>query len=63
MTLPDEYCAAAYPTCLGQNTISAQSFVDDGTLAGISAADQQFAEPAQLERLKKYHDNKAGLVL
>ncbi|HBN9861352.1 TPA: alpha/beta fold hydrolase [Pseudomonas aeruginosa] len=57
-------CAATYPqACLGLITESAQAFIDSGTLDGIRAAERQFAEPGQLERLHKYHGDKAGWVL
>lgn len=57
-------CAAAYPdACLGLITESAQAFADEVTLAGIRAAERQFAEPGQLERLHKYHGEKANWVL
>lgn len=57
-------CAAAFPGhCQGLITESAQAFVEARTLAGIRAADRQFAEPAQLERLARYHGDKAQWVL
>ncbi|QCI12828.1 alpha/beta hydrolase [Pseudomonas putida] len=57
-------CAAAYSgQCRGVITESAQAFVEDRTLEGIRAADRQFAEPGQLERLQRYHGDKAAWVL
>jgi len=57
-------CAAAYPeACLGLITESAQAFVDKVTLAGIRAAERQFAVAGQLERLQRYHAEKAEWVL
>ena len=57
-------CAAAWPTqCRALITESAQAFVEDRTLAGIRAAQRVFAEPGQLDRLKKYHGDKADWVL
>lgn len=57
-------CAAAHPErCLGVITESAQSFVEAVTLDGIRTAERQFAEPGQLERLHKYHAEKAHWVL
>lgn len=56
--------AAAYPqACAGVITESAQQFVEDRTLAGIREAGEQFRDPAQLERLKRYHGDKAQWVL
>lgn len=57
-------CAAAYADhCRGLITESAQAFVEDRTVQGIRAAQQQFAQPGQLERLRKYHGDKAAWVL
>lgn len=57
-------CAAAYPQhCEGVITESAQTFVEALTLEGIREADRQFAEPGQIERLHKYHGDKADWVL
>lgn len=57
-------CAAAHPrACLGLISESAQAFVGAETLAGIRSAERQFAEPGQLERLARYHGNKAQWVL
>lgn len=57
-------CAAAHQdACLGLITESAQAFVDTVTLDAIRAAERQFAEPGQLERLHKYHGDKASWVL
>src|SRR5690606_40408263 len=43
--------------------ISAQTFVEDVTLAGIRDADRGFAEKEQMDRLRKYHGDKAQWVL
>ena len=57
-------CAAAYPeACKGLITESAQAFVEPRTLAGIQEAKTHFAKPGQLERLQKYHGEKAEWVL
>ncbi|MGU7774203.1 alpha/beta fold hydrolase [Burkholderia sp. MR1-5-21] len=57
-------CAAAHPDrCRAVVTIAAQAFVEDRTLAGIREAERQFAEPGQLERLARYHGDKAEWVL
>ncbi len=56
--------AAAYPEdCVALITESAQAFAEDRTLDGIRAAERNFAEPGQLDRLKKYHGDKATWVL
>nr|WP_312474762.1 alpha/beta hydrolase [Achromobacter ruhlandii] len=57
-------CAAAHPAdCRALITESAQTFAEDRTLDGIRAAQRNFAEPGQLDRLKKYHGDKAAWVL
>lgn len=57
-------CAAAHAEhCLGLITESAQAFAEARTLEGIRAAARQFAEPGQLQRLQRYHGDKAGWVL
>lgn len=57
-------CAAAHgQRCLGLVTESAQAFVEQRTLDGIRQAQRQFAEPGQLQRLHKYHGDKAAWVL
>lgn len=56
--------AARWPErCAGVVTLSAQSFVEDLTLAGIRAARAEFEQPGQFERLAKYHGAKARWVL
>lgn len=49
--------------CKAVVTESAQAFVEDRTLQGIRAAQQDFARPGQLARLEKYHGDKAAWVL
>lgn len=57
-------CAAQYPTlCSVVITEAAQSFVEEKTLASIRAAKQGFQQPEQLQRLAKYHGDKAQWVL
>lgn len=51
------------PRCRALVTESAQAFVEDRTLEGIRAARDDFARPGQLERLRKYHGDKAAWVL
>lgn len=56
--------AARWPEhCVALVTESAQSFVEDRTVAGLRAARIEFAQPGQLERLARYHGEKAGWVL
>ena len=57
-------CAAQYPDrCDALVTIAAQIFAQDHTLRGISAAREQFRDPGQLERLARYHGDKARWVV
>ncbi|ALN60792.1 hydrolase, alpha/beta fold family [Lysobacter enzymogenes] len=49
--------------CAGLIAESAQAFVEDRTRAGILAARAAFARPEQMERLRKYHGDKAPWVL
>ena len=44
-------------------TESAQAFVEERTLAGIREAEAGFAKPGQMERLARYHGDKARWVL
>lgn len=57
-------CAAVYPeSCIALITESAQVYAEPHTLAGIHEAKIAFAQPGQLDRLKKYHGEKAAWVL
>ncbi|WP_440225060.1 alpha/beta fold hydrolase [Dokdonella sp. MW10] len=57
-------CAAAFgERCEALVTLAAQAFVEDRTLAGVAAAKLAFAQPGQLERLARYHGEKARWVL
>lgn len=57
-------CAAAWPgDCLGVVVESAQLFVEQHTLDGIRQAKGHFDQPGQLERLEKYHGDKAAWAL
>jgi pimeloyl-ACP methyl ester carboxylesterase len=49
--------------CEALVTIAAQAFAEDRTLQGIRAAGISFAEPGALERLVRYHGDKAQWVL
>jgi len=55
--------AAVDKECLGVITESAQSFVEDKTTKGIREAQTMFQHPKQMERLVKWHGNKARWVL
>jgi len=58
------HCAAAFAgDCEAVITESAQAFVEDRTLAGIRAAREQFRDPAQMQRLARYHGPRAQWVL
>lgn len=57
-------CAAQHAgDCEGVVTVSAQAFVEERTVQGIRAAQRLFANPAQVQRLAKYHGSKAQWVL
>ncbi len=49
--------------CDAAITESAQAFVEDRTLQGIRAAQVDFVKPGQVERLARYHGDKAPWVL
>ena len=56
--------AARWPEhCVAVVTESAQTFVEDRTVAGLRAARLAFQQPGQLERLERYHGAKARWVL
>lgn len=56
--------AARYPShCRALITVAAQAFVEQRTTDGIRDAQRMFAQPGQIDRLKKYHDDKAAWVL
>jgi pimeloyl-ACP methyl ester carboxylesterase len=58
------HCAAQFgASCAALITESAQAFVEDRTLQGIRAAQALFADPAQVEKLGKYHGDKSRWVL
>ncbi|MFC5694688.1 alpha/beta fold hydrolase [Pseudomonas sp. GCM10022186] len=58
------HCAARHRQhCQALITESAQAFVEERTLAGIREAKQGFRQDGQLERLAKYHGDKARWVL
>lgn len=57
-------CATTYPTrCQALITLSAQSMVEERTLNGIRQAKVAFQQDGQIDRLKKYHGEKAQWVL
>lgn len=49
--------------CLAVITESSQAFVEDRTLQGIYEAQVNFADPAQIARLARYHGDKTQWVL
>lgn len=56
--------AARFPErCVAVITESAQAFVEELTLAGVRAAQAEFERPGQIERLARYHGDKARWVL
>lgn len=56
-------CAAHRSTaCVALITESAQAFVEDRTVRGLEEARVFFNDPVQIERLKKYHGEKAQWV-
>lgn len=58
------YCAAHYAaSCEALITESAQTFVEDKTLAGIIEAQEQFRQAEPVERLRRYHGDKTRWVL
>jgi pimeloyl-ACP methyl ester carboxylesterase len=50
-------------SCSALVTIAAQAFVEGRTLAGLREARVSFAVPGALERLARYHGDKAAWVL
>ncbi len=55
--------AANDQDCTAVISISAQAFVEDITLKGIQMAKKVFEKPGQIEKLEKWHGNKARWVL
>ena len=55
--------AARAPDCQWVVSESAQAFVEPRTLDGIRAAKAQFERPGQIERLARWHGDKAQWVL
>lgn len=55
--------AARDAACAAVITESSQAFVEDRTIAGITAAKQAFEQAGQIERLRKWHGDKAQWVL
>jgi len=55
--------AAKDKDCIGVVTESAQAFVEEMTIAGIKEAQVLFQQHGQLERLMKWHGDKASWVL
>lgn len=58
------HCAGKFSdSCKALITESAQAFVEDRTLNGIREAQLEFSQASSIERLKKYHGEKAQWVL
>jgi pimeloyl-ACP methyl ester carboxylesterase len=58
------HCAAAWADrCEALVTESAQALVEDLTVQGLLAAKEQFKVPEQMQRLARYHRDKAAWVL
>jgi pimeloyl-ACP methyl ester carboxylesterase len=58
------HCAVEWAaSCQAVVTESAQAFLEDRTLQGVVAAQRQFQDPAQFERLARYHGSRAAWVL
>jgi pimeloyl-ACP methyl ester carboxylesterase/quercetin dioxygenase-like cupin family protein len=49
--------------CHGVVSIASQSFIEDRTIKSIETAKKSFEPPEQLDRLKKYHGEKAKWVV
>lgn len=57
-------CAAEFAAdCEALITVAAQAFPEDRTLQGILIAKEQFKDDKQVDRLKRYHGEKASWVL
>ena len=57
-------CAAHHgAACVALITESAQAFVEDRTVEGLEDARELFKDPGQVDRLKRYHGDKARWVL
>lgn len=57
------HIAAHDADCIAVITVAAQAFVEDMTRQGIETAKAQFAKAGQIERLAKWHGEKATWVL
>jgi len=55
--------AATQPGCQGVVSISAQTFVEKRTHEGLIEAMKRFSRPGQLDKLIRYHGDKANWVL
>lgn len=57
-------CAVAHPlACTGVITVAGQAYVDGDVVSGIRAAELQFANADQVNKLKKHHGEKASWAL
>ena len=58
------HCAVAFgDACEALVTVAAQVFAEERTLEGIRAAREQFRDPAQVQRLARYHGERTAWVL
>jgi pimeloyl-ACP methyl ester carboxylesterase len=55
--------AASHTDCIAVITEASQAFVEDLTISGIKNAQKAFQKPGQIERIEKWHGNKAEWVL
>lgn len=58
-----EIAALYREECLAVITEASQSFVEEITIEGVAAAKESFKNPAQFEKLQRYHGDKAKWVL
>lgn len=57
-------CAALYPTqCQALIMMATPAFVDEGMVHGLTIARELFGQEGQIERLTKYHGDKAAWAL
>lgn len=57
------HIAASDPDCAAVVTVSAQAFVEPRTREGIIEAKSMFEQPGQMDRLRRWHGDKADWVL
>lgn len=57
------HIASTHADCQALVTMASQAFVEQKTIDGIMNAKTQFAQAGQIERLQKWHGDKANWVL